>query len=136
MSGGEEAKTIKMTPDQQAKAEKDFKKQQAVNLAEYKKRLREGNDLKKLQVEELEFNIRYYKAKREWFDLREDMEKLESEEQAILAEEKARHQEMERLQAEALEKAKTKPKAAKKPAPKAAPKSKIIVPEQGSARPK
>lgn len=134
MSGKEEvgeAKTVKMTPDQQAKAEKDFKKQQAVNLAEYKKRLREGNDLKKLQVEELELNIRYYEGKRKWFDLREAMEELEKEEQILLAQEQARRQEAERLQTEALEKVKGKNPATKKPAAKS---PKIIVPKQGEPR--
>ena len=132
MSEGKETKEIKMTPDQQAKAEKDFRKQQATQLADYKKRLRDGNDLKKLQVEELELNIRYYEAKRKWFDLREPMEKLEEEEQAFLAEQKAKQLEMQRLHKEAAEKraAEAKEKADKEKDEK----PKIIIPKQGEPR--
>jgi predicted RNase H-like nuclease (RuvC/YqgF family) len=124
----------KMTPDQQAKAEKEFRKRQAMDLADYKKRLREGNDLKKLQVEELELNIRYYHAKREWFDLREKLEQLDNEEQEVLAQEAAkRKQEVENLRKEA---AKKKKEVAKKiPAPEQE-KPKIIIPEQGQPRAK
>ena len=93
----EEAKTIsmkeKMTPQQQAAAEKAFRKQQHDQLAAYKKRLKEGNDLKKMQVEELELNIRYYESKRKWIDLRDKVNTLDAEEQAIIQEEERKHKE-------------------------------------------
>ena len=37
-----------------------MRKQAALDLAEYKKRLRESVEMKRLQVEELELNIKYY----------------------------------------------------------------------------
>ncbi len=130
----EEAKTIKMTPDQEAKAQREFLKRQATDLASYKKRLREGNDLKKLQVEELELNIRYYEGKRHWFDLRGPMAELEAEEQKILAEERIMRAELQK-QAEAEKpKITLKPKAGKAKA--SAKKPEIIIPEQGKARAK
>ena len=112
----------KMTPEQQKAAERAFLKQQATDRAAYKKNLREGNDMKKLQVEELELNIRYYTAKRQWLDLREKVDAMDAEEQAIIQEEQRRRRELiEKQKEEALE------ATAKKPA-------EIIVPEQGKAR--
>ncbi len=136
MSEGE-AKAIdmmeKMTPEQQAAAKKAFAKKQALDLVGYKKRLREGNDLKTLQVQELDLNIRYYKAKREWFDLREPMQKLDEEERMIIEEERLIREKM-RIDAEETHKT-SKPKSvAKKKAP--AKKPEIIIPEVGKARTK
>lgn len=129
MSGEEEVKTIEMTPAQKEKAAKDAQRQQALQINAYKKRLREGNELKKLQVEELELNIRYYTAKRQWFDLRDKIEKLDKEEQEVLAQEQAKRAEMQRLHEEALEKKKEmKEKEEKAPD--------IVIPKQGKPRDK
>ncbi len=93
----EEGKAIdmmeKMTPEQQAAARKAFGKKQATDLALYKKNLREGNDLKKLQVEELELNVRYYEYKRKWLDLRPAVNALDAEERAIMQEEERKRTE-------------------------------------------
>lgn len=86
MSGGEEVKTVdlaeKMTPAQQEAAMKQYKKQEAVRLSAYKKGLRENVELKRLQVEELELNIRYYDAKVKWRGMIPKVEELEALEQA------------------------------------------------------
>lgn len=83
----EEAKAVrmmdKMTPDQQAAAKKAFAKQQSVNVAAYKKNLRDGNELKKLQVEELELNVRYFNAKKAWMEAQPELQEMEAKEQAI-----------------------------------------------------
>lgn len=87
MSGKEEVeagKTVemKMTPAQQEAAMKRYKKDEAMRLANYKKGLRENVDLKRLQVEELELNIRYYDAKVKWREMIPKVEELEAIEQA------------------------------------------------------
>ena len=94
----EEAKAIdmmdKMTPEQQAAAKKAFAKQEATRVAQYKKNLREGNDLKKLQVEELELNVRYFNAKKLWMAAQPELMEIEAQEQAIMQEEKRRRAEL------------------------------------------
>lgn len=72
----------KMTPAQQEAAMKRYKKEEAVRLSAYKKGLRENVELKRLQVEELELNIRYYDAKVKWRDMIPKVEELEAIEQA------------------------------------------------------
>ena len=123
----EEAKAInmmdKMTPQQQEAAKKAFQKKQVTELAAYKKGLREGNDLKKLQVEELELNIRYYDAKRKWLDLQPEVEKLDAEERTMIEEEQRRRRELIEKQKEEALKA-----VAEKEKPD------IVIPKQGAAR--
>ena len=112
----------KMTPEQQKAAEKVFQKQEATRIANYKKNLREGNDLKRLQVDELELNVRYFNAKKAWMAAQPELEKIDAQEQAMIQEEHRRRRELiEKQKEEALE------ATAKKPA-------EIIVPEQGKAR--
>ena len=72
-------------------------------LAYYKKRVSDANSLKSIQVEELELNIRYYKAKKEWFDLLPKVEELDALEQAMQQKqeaERAAHQETMKKAAE------------------------------------
>jgi len=86
MSGEAKVKSLmeeKMTPEQQKAAEKAFAKQEATRLSQYKKNLRDGNDLKKLQVEELELNVRYFNAKKLWMEAQPQLEEIEAKEQAI-----------------------------------------------------
>ena len=130
MSGEAKERKMEMTPDQQAKMQKEYQKRRAVELVQYKKQLREGNELKTMQVEELELNIRYYAAKRKWLDLREDVQKLDEEEKAVIAEEQAQRAEMKRLHDEAEAKRAETKKVKEKKTPE------IIVPEQGKAREK
>ena len=123
----EEGKAIdmmeKMTPEQQVAAKKAFQKKRVADIAAYKKGLREGNDLKKLQVEELELNIRYYENKRKWLDLREKVNELDAEEKAIIQEEERRYKELiEKEKEEALKAA----AAEEKP--------EIVIPKQGVVR--
>lgn len=72
-----------------------MRKLEAQNLAEYKRRVRESVELKRLQVEELELNIRY-------FNVRQEHKKIE----ALIHEEEAKEQaEMQKAKAAAERKA-------------------------------
>ena len=113
----------KMTPEQQEAAQKAFQKQQVVKRAAYKKELREENDLRKLQVEELELNIRYYNAKRTWLDLREKVNELDAEEQALIQEERRKRAELIEKQRKEAEEAVAKEE-----------KPEIVIPKQGVGR--
>ena len=62
-------------------------KQAANELANYKRRLRESVDLKRLQVEEIELNIRYHNAREEYKDILEIVAKEEAAEQEATAKE-------------------------------------------------
>ena len=123
----EEAKAIdmmeKMTPEQQAAAKKAFAKQESTRLSAYKKNLREGNDLKKLQVEELELNVRYFNAKKLWMAAQPELQEIEAQEQAIVQKERA---DREKLIKEQREKAEKKVAAEEKP--------EIVIPKVGKSR--
>jgi len=122
----EEAKAIdmmdKMTPEQQAAAKKAFAKQEATRVAQYKKNLREGNDLKKLQVEELELNVRYFNAKKLWMAAQPELMEIEAQEQALVQKERADRQKLIKEQEEA---------ALKKAADE---KPDIVIPKVGKSR--
>jgi hypothetical protein len=113
----------KMTPEQQQAAMKAFAKQQAVDRAAYKKQLREGNELKRLQVEELQFNNMYYEQKKLWLENQPKLEELEAQEQAIRQKERAEREKLIKEQQEAAEKSVA---AAEKPD--------IVIPKQGKSR--
>jgi len=81
----EETKHRKMTPSEQIAAEKRMQKEASMQLSAYKKRLKESVELKQLQVEELELNIRYYNAKKMWLDLQPKVEELDARERAEIA---------------------------------------------------
>lgn len=124
-----DAKTVdmtekKMTPEQEAAAMKKYQKQQAVQLSAYKKQLRENNELKKLQVEEIELNIRYYQARKNWKGMFKEVEEFE-------AQEKAEYQEAQRKQAELIKKQQEEAEKAV-----AAEKPEIVIPKVGKARDK
>jgi hypothetical protein len=125
MSG--EAKAIdmmdKMTPQQQEAAKKAFAKQEATKLSHYKKNLREGNDLKKLQVEELELNVRYFNAKKLWMAAQPELEEIEAKEQAIVQEEQRKRRELIDKQREEAEKSVATDK-----------KLEIVIPKVGKSR--
>ena len=59
---GEESKQGRVPTQEEIKR---MRKQAALDLAEYKRRVRESVELKRLQVEELELNIRYYHVRQE-----------------------------------------------------------------------
>jgi hypothetical protein len=121
----EEGKAIdmmeKMTPEQQVAAKKAFAKQESTRVAAYKKGLREGNDLKKLQVEELELNVRYFNAKKLWMAAQPELQEIEAQEQAIMQEEKRRRAELIEKQREEAERAAVKPE-------------KLVIPKVGKVR--
>lgn len=71
-----------LTEQQKLARQKQIQKEAAVQLANYKKRLEEGVKLKRLQVEELELNIKYFEAKVAWKALQPEIEELEAQEQA------------------------------------------------------
>lgn len=120
-----------MTEEQlKQKEEKHRKAQEARALSEYKKNLRENVEVKRLQVEELELNVRFYHAKKAWIEIQDEIPKIEEAEAQMIA--KAKKEEYERQQkikqmvkeAEEKEKAdkeKEKPKAEKKEKPKITP---------------
>jgi hypothetical protein len=112
----------KMTPQQQEAAKKAFGKQEANRLAAYKKNLVSGNALKKLQVEELELNVRYFNAKKLWMAAQPELEEIEAQEQAILQKERADREKLINEQREKAEKS----VAEKKP--------KIVIPKVGKSR--
>lgn len=68
----------------------EIRKKAQADLIHYKKRLKESNDLKELQVRELELNIAYYKNKKEWLDLQGEVEKLEKREMEAIRNERER----------------------------------------------
>lgn len=82
-----------MTEAEMIKNQKIMQKQAATELADYKKRLRTSNEVKELQVAELELGIRYYKAKVEFRELRPKMEELDALEAAEAAELKKKRDE-------------------------------------------
>jgi len=108
MSGEAKVKNLmeeKMTPEQQKAAEKAFAKQEVQRLAQYKKNLRDGNDLKKLQVEELELNVRYFNAKKLWMEAQPQLDEIEAKEQAIRQKEAEDRRKLIEEQREKAEKA-------------------------------
>ena len=80
---------------------KQYKKQQAMQLSNYKRELASNVEIKRLQVEELELNVKYYHAKMAWRELQSKVEELEAKEKAEIAEMREKRQkEMEELRKE------------------------------------
>ena len=129
MSEEKEVKTVDMAPEgsrkmsdaEQAKARKEYERRKSIELSAYRKDLRANVELKRLQVEELELNIRFYESKVKWLELAPKLEEIEAQEQAILKEKS--------LQMEALQKKMKETEAAHADKP-----PKIVVPKQGEAR--
>ena len=90
----EKGRIIEMNEADLKKREKYMQRNAAVELASYRKRLKEGVELKRLQVEELELDIRYYDAKRKWLDLQPQVDELEAEEQAKMQEARRKQDEL------------------------------------------
>ena len=110
----------------QLREQQEQHKQMERELNDYKKRITKGNELKRLQVEEIQLNINYYKAKREYLDLAPDIEKLDAEEAELLAAEQEKQRvAMEEMKAKM---AKQKEENEKEKAPE------IIIPKVGKPR--
>lgn len=107
--------------------QKRIQKQVAVELADYKKRLAASNEVKRLQVEELELANRYYHAKVEFRSLQPKMEELDAIEEAEAKEEKER----QKKEYEAYFKKQNELEQAKK---KEESKPDIIIPKIGKSR--
>jgi hypothetical protein len=105
------------------------RKQMETELADYKKRLMKGNEMKRMQVEEIRLNIDYFKAKREYMELGPEIEKLEAKEQAQIAEDQAKHKKLMEEQEKKMKKEKEKQEKEKK-------KSDIVIATVGVARDK
>lgn len=123
-----EQKTPVITKAQEAeriRQEKMMRKQAEMELNDYKKRLRAGNELKRLQVEELELNILYYHNKKEWLDLGPALEVLEKRERKIIADEREKEKKEREEFAKKMKEAKQKEEEEK---------PKIVVPKMGKAR--
>ena len=67
---------------------KEFRKEQAMQLANYKKRLRESVEMKELQVREIELNIKYYNVSKEYAKIEEILQEEEAKKQAQIQKEK------------------------------------------------
>ena len=114
-----------MTQAEQLRQQKARQKQAAVDLADYKKRIRASNEVKELQVQELELGIRFYKAKVEFRELAPKMEELDALEQAEAKEEQEKRKKQYEDYLEAQKK-KEEEKEEEKP--------KIVVPKVGKPR--
>ena len=107
MSGEDKVRNLmeeKMTPQQQEAAKKAFAKQEATRLSSYKKNLVSGNALKRLQVEELELNVRYFNAKKLWMAAQPELQEIEAQEQAVIQEEQRKRRELIEKEKEKAEK--------------------------------
>mgnify|MGYP000924530433 CR=1 FL=1 len=83
----EEGKTVAMTSPEERKplSQQEMKmlqKKAAMDLADYKKRLRDSVDLKRLQVEEVKLNIEYYHASKEYEKITKLMQQEEEQRKA------------------------------------------------------
>ena len=107
MSGEDKVRNLmeeKMTPQQQEAAKKAFAKQEATRLSSYKKNLVSGNALKRLQVEELELNVRYFNAKKLWMAAQPELQEIEAQEQSVIQEEQRKRRELIEKEKEKAEK--------------------------------
>jgi len=111
---------------EQLRKQAQQRKQMETELADYKKRLMKGNELKRLQVEEVQLNIDYFKAKREYMELGPEIEKHEAKEAKILAEEQKKQDDAMKELKEKMEKQKKEDEEKKAPL--------IIVPKTGTPR--
>ena len=75
-----------LTEQEMIQLRKAQQKNAAMELANYKKRLRESVEISELQVQELKYKIEYYQLKEQWFDLQGDIVKLEEKEAKLIAE--------------------------------------------------
>jgi len=94
-----EAEQIK-AKQEMIRRQKQQEKDAAVQLTNYKKRLRESILLKREQVEEFELNIKYFKVQKEWIELQPEIQKYEAEQQAKEAKENELREQMQKSQEE------------------------------------
>lgn len=112
--------------------EKVQQKRDAAQLASYKKKLRENNEVKRLQVEELELNLKFYEYKRKWLDIQDDILKLEKDEDAHI---KKQQEEARKEREKLIKKMEEAKKGTVKEEPQAE-KPEIVLPKQGKPREK
>lgn len=129
-----------MNAEEQARQreEKNQKIRDHKALQEYKKRLRENVEIKRLQVEELELNTRFYVAKEAWVDMQKRIPEIEEKEAKHIAEEEEKAKKEREKMIKAMEE---KKKAAEKEAKKNEKQEKqekpeIVIAKQGKPREK
>jgi len=113
------AASAQKTEAEQMREHKIRMKQASDELADYMKRIRKSNEMKRLQVEELELAVDYYNAKVAYNEVKPHIDELEALEQARAEEERKKQKEAY----EAMLKEKEKDK-----------KPEIIVPKVGTPR--
>jgi hypothetical protein len=75
-----------LTEQEMIQLRKAQQKNAVMELANYKKRLKESVEISELQVQELKYKIEYYQLKEQWFNLQDDIRKLEEKEAKLIAE--------------------------------------------------
>lgn len=98
MNTGEEEVKQEAKEISQAEREKQmryFAKKAQQELNDYKKRLKASVELKRLQTEELELNIKYFELAKAWDDMQKDVQEYEAQK---LAQEQQTRAEMEKKQ--------------------------------------
>ncbi len=129
-----------MTPEEQKqqREEKQRKLAEQKQYSDYKKRLRDNVEIKRLQVEELELNTRFYMAKEAWLEMQKRIPEIEAKEAKHIAEEEEKAKKQREEMIKAMEE---KKKAAEKEAKKNQKQEKqekpdILIAKQGKAREK
>lgn len=77
-------KQIKQEQQEAAKRAALLQKHVAQELADYKRRLRESVEMKRLQVEELKLNLEYFHYRKELQSVEKEMSEMEAKEKAQL----------------------------------------------------
>lgn len=116
-----------LTEAEQLRREKIQRKQAEAELADYKKRMRSSNEMKQLQVEELELAVKYYHAKVAFRELQPKMDELD-------AKEEAERLELQKKQKEEYEAYIKKQKELEEAKEKEESKPDIIIPKTGKPR--
>lgn len=92
---------------------KRMQKEAAMQLADYKRRLRESVEMKRLQVEELELNIRYHHVRQEHKKLQVLIQEEEARERAELMQKQATEEKKRKLEVVKTGKPRTEEEIAK-----------------------
>lgn len=118
MLSGAKKEKKELTEQEIVQLRKAQQKNAAMELANYKKRLRESVEISELQVKELRYKIEYYELKSKWLDLQPNIETLEQQEAKFIAEQQKKQEEAQNKSQQ----------AEKKP--------NIVLPKQGKPRSK
>lgn len=92
---------------------KRMQKEAAMQLADYKRRIRESVELKRLQVEELELNIKYYHVRQEHKKIQLLIQEEEARERAEMMQKRAMDEKKAKLEVVKTGKPRTEEEIAK-----------------------